>query len=233
MAVWNKLVTALRGAAHEAGEAVADSQALRILDQEIRDADNDLNQSRQALADIMAKQKLAAGKLKQTEARLAEYEGYALKALDTGDEALALEVAGKVAELESLQREEQSQLDAYTQSVEQLRAAIQAAQTHIKRLKQQADTVKATESVQRAQATVAGRYTGSQSRVQTALDSLERIKQRQAERGARLQSAAELAQAGEGDALDAKLRAAGIAPQAGNAQSVLERLKARRAADAG
>ncbi|MDR2299739.1 MAG: PspA/IM30 family protein [Comamonas sp.] len=229
MAVWNKLVTALRGAAHEAGEAVTDSQALRILDQEIRDSDNDLNKSREALAEIMSKQKLAASKLQTTQSKLAEYEGYAVKALDTGDEALALEVAGKVALLEAQQSEEQEQLQAFTLSVEQLRAAIQTAQTNIRRLKQQADTVKATESVQRAQATVAGRYTGSQSRVQTALDSLERIKQKQAERGARLQSAAELAQDGAEDALDAKLRAAGIAPQAGDARTVLERLKAQRA----
>lgn len=229
MAVWNKLVTALRGAAHEAGEAVTDSQALRILDQEIRDADNDLSKSREALAEIMAKQKLAAGKLQTTQSRLAEYEGYTVKALDTGDETLALEVAGKVALLEAQRDEEQAQLRAFTLSVEQLREAIQTAQTNIRRLKQQADTVKATESVQRAQATVAGRYTGSQSRVQTALDSLERIKQKQAERGARLQSAAELAQDGTEDALDAKLRAAGIAPQAGDARTVLERLKAQRA----
>ena len=230
MAIWNKLVTALRGAAHEAGEAVTDSQALRILDQEIRDADNDLNKSKEALAEIMAKQKLAAGRLQQTRAKVAEYEGYAVKALDTSDEALALEVAGKVAVLEPQQGEEQAQLDAYTQSVEQLRAAIQTAQANIKRLKQQADTVKATESVQRAQATVAGRYTGSQSRVQTALDSLERIKQKQAERGARLQSAAEIAQSSSEDALDAKLRAAGIVASQASAQSVLERLKAQRGA---
>lgn len=230
MAIWNKLVTALRGAAHEAGEAVTDSQALRILDQEIRDADNDLNKSKEALAEIMAKQKLAASRLQQTRAKVAEYEGYAVKALDTSDEALALEVAGKVAVLETQQGEEQAQLEAYTQSVEQLRAAIQTAQVNIKRLKQQADTVKATESVQRAQATVAGRYTGSQSRVQTALDSLERIKQKQAERGARLQSAAEIAQSSSEDALDAKLRAAGIVASQASAQSVLERLKAQRGA---
>ncbi len=229
MTVWNKLVTALRGAAHEAGEAVTDSQALRILDQEIRDADNDLNKSKEALAEIMAKQKLASTQLQSTHAKLGEYEGYALKALEANDDALALEVAGKVAVLETQRDEEESQVAAYTRSVEQLRSAIQTAQSNIKRLKQQADTVKATESVQRAQATVAGRYTGSQSRVQNALDSLERIKQKQAERGARMESAAELAQDGQEDALDAKLRAAGITPNAGNAHSVLERLKAQRA----
>ena len=230
MTVWNKLVTALRGAAHEAGEAVTDSQALRILDQEIRDADNDLNKSKEALAEIMAKQKLAATKLQTTHAKLGEYEGYALKALEANDDALALEVAGKVAVLETQRNEEESQVAAYTQSVDQLRSAIQTAQSNIKRLKQQADTVKATESVQRAQATVAGRYTGSQSRVQNALDSLERIKQKQAERGARMESAAELARDSTEDALEAKLRAAGITPQAGDASTVLARLKAQRAA---
>ena len=230
MSVWNKLVTALRGAAHEAGEAVTDSQALRILDQEIRDADNDLNKSKEALAEIMAKQKLAAGKLQATRLKIAEYEGYAIKALETSDEALALEVAGKVAVLETQRDEEESQNTAYSQSVEELRTAIQTAQSNIKRLKQQADTVKATESVQRAQATVAGRYTGSQSRVQNALDSLERIKQQQAERGARLQSAAEISRDGSEDVLDAKLRAAGITPQQGSAQTVLERLKAQQQA---
>ena len=230
MTVWNKLVTALRGAAHEAGEAVTDSQALRILDQEIRDADNDLNKSKEALAEIMAKQKLAAAKLQSTHAKLGEYEGYALKALEANDDALALEVAGKVAVLETQRNEEESQVAAYTQSVEQLRSAIQTAQSNIKRLKQQADTVMATESVQRAQATVAGRYTGSQSRVQNALDSLERIKQKQAERGARMESAAELARDSTEDALEAKLRAAGITPQAGDASTVLARLKAQRAA---
>lgn len=42
MNVWSKLLTALRGGANEMGEAVVDSQALRILDQEIRDADLEL-----------------------------------------------------------------------------------------------------------------------------------------------------------------------------------------------
>ena len=124
MTVWNKLVTALRGAAHEAGEAVTDSHALRILDQEIRDADSDLNKSKEALAEIMAKQKLAVSKLQITHQKISEYEGYALKALETNDEALALEVASKVAVLESQRDEEESQSAAYTQSVEELRTAI-------------------------------------------------------------------------------------------------------------
>lgn len=56
MTVWSKLLSALRGGANEVGEAIVDSQALRILDQEIRDADVELRKSREALASIMARQ---------------------------------------------------------------------------------------------------------------------------------------------------------------------------------
>ena len=45
MTVWSKLLSALRGGANEVGEAIVDSQALRILDQEIRDADVELRKS--------------------------------------------------------------------------------------------------------------------------------------------------------------------------------------------
>ncbi|RMX05674.1 PspA/IM30 family protein [Corticibacter populi] len=232
MTVWSKLITALRGGAHEAGEVLVDGQALRILDQEIRDADADLRKSKEALAEIIAKEKLARGRYEQTVARINEYEAYTVKALDSGDDALAMEVAGKVALLEAARDEEKGQADQFTASATQLRHAIAQAEAHIKRLKQQADTVKATENVQRAQATVAERYSGSESRVQTALDSLERIKQKQAERGARLQAAAELASEGTDDALDAKLRKAGITPDAHSASAVLQRLKAQRGAAA-
>ncbi|KKW68685.1 phage shock protein A (IM30), suppresses sigma54-dependent transcription [Lampropedia cohaerens] len=230
MSVWNKLITALRGGAHEAGEAIVDSQALRILDQEIRDADADLRKSKEALAEIIAKEKLARGKGEQSAAKIAEYEGYAVRALESGDEALAMEVAGKIAALEQARDEEQTQAQQFAASAAQLRQAIAQAESHIRRLKQQADTVKATENVQRAQATVAERYSGSESRVQTALESLERIKQKQAERGARLQAAAELAQEGSEDALQQRLREAGITPDASSASAVLARLKAQRGA---
>lgn len=233
MTVWSKLITALRGSAHEAGEALIDSQALRILDQEIRDADADLRKSKEALAEIIAKEKLARGKLEQAAQKIAQYEGYAVKALEAGDEPLALDVAAKIAALEAAQGEDQTQAEQFAHSASQLRQAIAQAEAHIRRLKQQADTVKATENVQRAQATVAERYSGGQSRVQTALDSLERIKQKQAERGARLQAAAELAQENAEDALQARLRSAGITPEAQGASAVLERIKARQNAPHG
>ncbi|MDU9409453.1 PspA/IM30 family protein [Pseudomonas sp. zfem001] len=226
MNVWSKMLTALRGGANEVGEAVVDSQALRILDQEIRDADVELRKSKEALAEIMAKQKLASDKVSKSAASIAEYEQYALKALDAGNETLAKEVAEKIANLEIEQASEREQAEGFAASVAQLRKAVTQAEGNIKRLKQQVDTVKATESVQKAQMAVAQRYGGSQAKLQTAVESLERIKQKQAERAAKMEASAELAAtSAPDDSLEAKLRAAGIKADNASADSVLARLK--------
>lgn len=226
MNVWSKLLTALRGGANEMGEAVVDSQALRILDQEIRDADVELRKSKEALAEIMAKHKLASDKVSKSAASIAEYEQYALKALDAGNETLAKEVAEKIANLEVEQASEREQAEGFAASVGQLRKAVTQAEGNIKRLKQQVDTVKATESVQKAQMAVAQRYGGSQAKLQTAVESLERIKQKQAERAAKMEASAELAAtSAPDDSLEAKLRAAGIKADNASADSVLARLK--------
>lgn len=228
MNVWSKLLTALRGGANEVGEAVVDGQALRILDQEIRDADLELRKSKEALAEIMAKQKLAAEHAEKSAAKVAEYEQYALKALEGDNEGLAKEVAGKIANLEAELSGEREQAAGYAASVAQLRKAVGQAEANIKRMKQQVDRVKATESVQKAQMAVAQRYGGSQAKLQTAVESLERIKQKQAERAAKMEATAELAEAASlDDSLEAKLRAAGIVPDSGSADSVLARLKGK------
>lgn len=229
MNIWSKLLTALRGGANEVGESLVDGQALRILDQEIRDADLELRRSKEALAEIMAKHKLAEDRLAGSRDKVAEYEAYAMKALEGGDESLAREVAAKIALLEGGRNGDEHQVQQFAASIVDLRKAIAQAEGNIRRLKQQLDTVKATESVQRAQATVAHRYAGSQSRMQTAVESLERIKQKQAERGARMDAAAELAKDEGQDALDTKLREAGIIADASSADSVLERLKQKSA----
>jgi cytoskeletal protein RodZ len=76
-ALWRRLVAAVRGGVSEIGEAIADSQALRILDQEIRDNDAELHRVRIALGETLARYKVAQDKLAITERKLDEYEGYA------------------------------------------------------------------------------------------------------------------------------------------------------------
>ena len=225
MNILSKMMTALRGGATEAGEAIVDSQALRILDQEIRDAANELKQSKDSLAAILARQKVAEEKCASLEKNIKEHEGYAIKALDKDDEALAREVAEKIADFENQLVQEKDSASGFENSAKSLRAAIKQAEANLKRIKQQVDTVKATENVQRAQAAVAERHSGSDSRMRTAMDSLERIKEKQALKAAQMSAARDIAEETAETSLQAKLQEAGIAPSGPNADDILARLK--------
>ncbi len=228
MNIWAKMMTALRGGINEAGEAVVDSQALRILDQEVRDAAEELKLSKNSLAEIMAHQKLAEEKQSAVESQITENEGYAVKALEKGDEVLAREVAEKIAGLEGRYEQEKEAAEGYASSAAKLKAAIKQTEHNLKRLKQQIDTVKATENVQRAQAAVADRHSGSNSKMRTAMDSLERIKEKQALKEAQMSAASELAEDVGSESLQTKLEEAGITSSASSADDILERLKNKR-----
>ena len=212
----------------EAGEAIVDNQALRILDQEIRDADDGLVKSKEALTGIIAKRKLADKKVESLKSSLSEYEGYAMQALEKGDEGLAAEIAEKIAGLETELFGEESLATSFADSEAQLRKTVAQTEASLKRLTQQVDTVKATEIVQKSQAAVAARHSGAGSSMRSAVDSLERLKTKQAERAAKFEAASELAASTEEVSLDAKLKAAGIVDGEASGGDVLARLKAKR-----
>lgn len=225
MNIWAKMMTALRGGVNEAGEAVVDSQALRILDQEVREASHALQDSKNSLAEIMARQKVSEQKVLGLKKQIEEHEGYAIKALEKGDESLAHEVAEKIADLENQSTQEKESTDGLSASAGQMRTAIKQTERNLKHLKQQVDTVKANENVQRAQAAVAERHSGSHSKMRTAMDSLDRIKEKQALKSAQMAAASELAEDTSNVSLQTKLEEAGIASSGNSADDILERLK--------
>ncbi len=225
MSILTKIFTLLRGGANEAGQAVVDANALRILDQEIRDAGTELTRSKQELTKVMAQRQLLAGKSRDRDAKRAEYEGYIAGALRKGDEALAREVAERLAAVENDLTTDVQTLATYDGSITSLKSAIGETERKLARVKQQIDTVKATEAVQRAQGAVASRSAGANGKVGTALDSLERIQAQQAERGARMQAAAQLeSESSDGD-LNARLASAGLLPQSASVDNILERFR--------
>lgn len=207
-----KLWTALRGATNEGLEAAADTQSIRILDQELREAKKELQACDENLTKIMAKRKLTENKANALKTDVETYTNHAIAASEKGDEALAIECAERVSDHETNLETELSILNGFLSSEETLKANIAKAKTNVRRMEQQIDQVKATESVQKAQVAVSTRHLGANSKVKTALDSLERIKAKQEQRSAELEAASELANEESGSSLDAKLKAAGIQP---------------------
>jgi phage shock protein A len=223
MSVWRKLVTAVKGGATEAAQSVADSQAIRILEQEIREAKDELRKSDHARTQILAKCKLAQQKVDSLQASVEQYEAHARKAVDT-DRQLALDCAQKVGDLRAEQDGEQKYLDQFKQSEKQLAVNIKQAKSNLKRLEQQVDMVKATESVQKAQVAVSSRHLGANSKMKTATESLSRIQDKQNLRNAELQAAEELATEGSSDDLSKRLAQAGIAGGNASADDELSRI---------
>jgi phage shock protein A len=223
MSVWRKLVTAVKGGATEAAQSVADSQAIRILEQEIREAKDELRKSDHARTQILAKCKLAQQKVDSLQASIEQYEAHARKAIDT-DRQLALDCAQKVGDLRAEQDGEQKYLDQFKQSETQLATNIKQAKSNLKRLEQQVDMVKATESVQKAQVAVSSRHLGANSKMKTATESLSRIQDKQNLRNAELQAAEELATEESSDDLSKRLAEAGIAGGSSSADDELSRI---------
>ncbi|QVM93079.1 PspA/IM30 family protein [Pseudomonas entomophila] len=229
MSLLKKIVTALRGGASEVGEAIVDSQALRILDQEIRDADNNLIDARNQLVKIMAKHKTAQQRIEEFNKTIGDWEQKAIAALDKGEEGLAHECAARIADLTNQRDSEQALADQFGASVKTLTDTVNKTESQIKGLKQQVDLIKARESVQRAQVSAASATGGANGSLETAVGSLDRIKKRQSERAAELEAAAELAGKADGSDLEARLKAAGIGGSNSGADDVLARLKAKAA----
>jgi len=223
MSVWRKLITAVKGGATEAAQSVADSQAIRILEQEIREAKDELRKSDHARTQILAKCKLAQQKVDSLQASVEQYEAHARKAVDT-DRQLALDCAQKVGDLRAEQDGEQKYLDQFKQSEKQLATNIKQAKSNLKRLEQQVDMVKATESVQKAQVAVSSRHLGANSKMKTATESLSRIQDKQNLRNAELQAAEELATEESSDDLSKRLAEAGIAGGNASADDELSRI---------
>ena len=207
MSILGKLFTAFRGNVNKGAEAIIDNQAITILEQEIRDAKNAITESGEGLQRIAGKRKIAESKVASFAADIEKFTSAARSHAET-DRALALECAEKVAQLQQDQAAEQAILDSFIKSEETLKRNIQTAKANLRRLEQQVDQVKATESVQRAQVAASSTFQGSNAKMKTAMDSLERIQARQQQRSAELEAAEELANEESGASLDARLASA-------------------------
>ena len=228
MRFFHQLFTAFRGIASEAGETIIDTQAIRILEQEVRDAKKNLNESKESLAQVIAKQIGIEREVKRLEKTIAEYEEYAIQSLNKGNETLANEIAEKVADLENELAVQVSVLESYQVSVNTLKQNIRHTELHIKSMEREISVVKTTESVQKANVAAANKFSGSNSALRSATDSLERIKQKQQQKADQLQAAMQLQQQESGSDLHEKLKQAGLVSEPISAQTVLARLKAKQ-----
>ncbi len=229
MSVLKKIITAVRGGAREVGEFVVDANGTRIFEQEIKDAETHLRKAKQDLTDVMAKQMQAGRKVALIKNEISEHEGYAGQALDKNNEELALEIAEKIAQLEIELVEQESVHTSFSDHVARLKDLVKKTERQLKDYERQLSMVKTTESVQKASAAITDNFASSNSKMISAKDSLERIKQRQQNTFDRLAAAEQLESENSDKSLEERMQAAGIGDSnEQSANSVLDRIKAKQ-----
>jgi len=228
MSIFKKIMTAIRGGANETGEAIIDANATRIFEQELRDLSAHIIKAKRDLTGVMAEEMAAKRRVSKFKKDIADHEGYAMQAMEKGDETLALSIAEKIADLESSLATEQTSLTSFENSSKRLKELVKKSEQQVGEYKRQLSMVKTTESVQKATSAISDNFASSNSKLLGAKDSLERIKAKQQKFDDQMRAAEELDSEGGDASLEAQLAKAGIGESASNANSVLERLKAKK-----
>ena len=231
MTIIKKLVTLLRGSARELGQSVVDGNATRIYEQEIVDAKASITEAKTELTTVMAKEMQTARDMERLRGEIRRHEDLAVQALDK-DEALALEVAERVAGLESELLAQTEAHANFAMQVSRLKDLIRAAEAKVREHEREIGIAKTTESVYRATQSISDSIGATGSNLVSARESLERIKKRHEDLADRMAAAEQLDQEFGHKALERKLADAGIGQtDKARAIEVMARLKARRAGD--
>ena len=225
MGFLNNVFKTIKGYGNEANDAFVDTQGIRIMEQEIREAEENQRKANESLTDVMAEQKGIARKVNDLKASVTEYSEAIGKLLNSGDEELAMETAEKLAELETDLDSNQAILDSFNEQVKELKAIIKDSAKQMEALKREVSIIKSTEAAQKASEATAAQFSGTNSSLRSASASMERIKAKQQKRKDKMKSARELAKETSGGDLNAKLAAAGVIGNKSSAASILDRYK--------
>ena len=230
MGVLRDMLTALKGGANEVGEAIVDANAIRILEQEIRDAEAAIGSAKQSLTRMKSSEIKLKREIASLEQDAADYERKAMAALNAGEESLAAEVAERIAEIEGERGEKAAEQTALDAEVHKIHTMIKARERTIQKNKRELDKVRTVQELQRATESVSKNFAATGSSEHRVSKALERVKAKQQGWQDRMEAGEWLEGQEAGSDIDAKLRAKGIGAARGGANDVLARLKAKQAA---
>lgn len=230
MSILKNILTAVRGGASEVGEAVVDANAMRILGQEIRDAESAISKAKQSLTSLKASEIKLKREINSLQQDIADYESKALQALEANNEGLAIEVANRIAELEAESADKSTEHSGLSAQVDKINSLIRAREKTIQKNKREVEKIKTVEQLQKATSTMSTNFAATNASEHRVSAALERVKAKQTNWEDRMEAGEWMEDSSQSDELDSKLKAAGIGAGADSGgASVLERLKAKKA----
>mgnify|MGYP000465108015 CR=1 FL=1 len=230
MSILKSILTAIRGGASEVGEAVIDANAVRILEQEIRDAEDAIGKAKQSLTNLKASEIKLKRELNSVRNDISDYESKAIRALESNNETLAGEVAERIAEFEVDASEKDSEHQNLNMQVNKINSMIRQREKTIQKNRRELEKIKTVEQLQKATSSMSTNFAATNATEHRVSKALDRVKKKQAKWEDRMEAGEWMAEEGQGDELDKKLKAAGIGgASSSSGASVLERLKQKQA----
>lgn len=224
--MFKQIFTLVRGRSVDSAEAFLDVNALTLLRQQIRDAARCVEQSRKALATVMAYSERENVALAQLNEKIADLETRACEALENGDEDLVREAAATIAHLEAERDATAQTIANYTAEIARLRDHLGKSQSVLAQLKRGQRIAEANDKAHRAHGQIT---TLQSSNLEEAAATLKRLQERQAHSDATMAAMAELSATQSADTMGDRLADAGYgAPKVSTADDVLARLKAKK-----
>lgn len=222
------IVTAVRGGVNEVGESIVDSQALRILEQEIRDAEEAIQNAKVSLSQLKAKEIGLAKKVNEIDTDINDYTAKAKAALAKENRELATKVAERIADLRTSKQDYEEQRSQLTVQVDKIYDVIKKREKQIERNRIELQKAKTYEDLQKTQKVVAAAMPTNDSSAKRVQRAMDRVKQRQAETEDKMSADQWLADLEAGSDLDGELAAAGIGDTKSSADDILAELEGKK-----
>ncbi len=229
MSILKDMFTALKGGVSEAGEAIVDSQAIRIYEQNIREAGDAIRDANRSLTTLKAKEIQLKRSIDETGTDIADWEAKVMQALDANNEALAVKGAERIAELTDERNSMQPEYATLMSEVKNLNTLIQKRKRTLEKNRTELERVKTTAQIQKATSSISSNIAATNSKTNRVNESLERIKKKQQLHNDKMAAGSWLDEENNGDSLDKEFQAAGIGDSGSTgADDVLARLKAKK-----
>ena len=225
--MFKTIVTLFRGRIAAADEALADSNALALLDQQMRDVTAVLGRARRALAVALAQQQAEDARTGETRRRITDLEDRAREALQAGQKALAVEAAEAIAALEGEDQAGRAAQQAFAAEIARLRRIVARADARLAELDRGRRLARTAEAVRQISRDRLHSAPVHETTLREAEATLARLRTSQVEDAAAEEELDTLEAARRPEALAERMGEAGFGPPARpRAADVLARLRA-------
>ena len=155
--------TLVAGSSARAEEKLTDHFAIELIEQKVREAQSGLKSAKMALASLMQREMTETRQIEALQTRIAELSENARAALKAGEETLATEAAGAVAQMENELALREQTMRTLQSKILRLRQSVETGNRRIIDLKQGAVMARAVRQEQRAQGSIRNTFNNADS----------------------------------------------------------------------